>query len=151
MKKSDIEQKYDELYEAANKLIQENSPCRIDSNGLCIRERFRFEMFGKYKENNCCGSPNINDLSGKKSCKFIGEKGCTVKSLECSIWFCGFIRQWYKGTDFLNDIEKIQNEALKYNLLDPRKPKEYTLEKIKIEDKISEFSIALRELASKYE
>lgn len=142
---------YSEMYYKANKLMEEENPCKINAKGICIRERVRFEMFGTIKKNNCCGSPKKNNLSEEGTCKYLGEKGCSVKSLECSLWFCNFIRDWYKGTKFLQEVDKIALDAEKLDLLDSRKPKEYTLEKIRLKKDKEKIEKELKELKKKYE
>jgi len=146
------EKLYDEIYLSVDNLVKEENPCKIDSNGVCIRERVRFELFGKTKKNNCCGSPDPDNISGRGTCRFLDtSKGCTVKSLECSLWFCSFIRKWYKGTKFLESIDSLQKKDDDFKLLDPRKPKEYTIEKIKIEERMNKLDKQLYALKKKYE
>jgi hypothetical protein len=142
-------EKYDELYEKVQNLIKKENPCRIDKDGICIRERTRKELFGVYKKNNCCGSPYFLDLSDKGTCKFLGENGCTIKSLQCSIWFCDFIYLMYKGTDFIKEVEKLRKEIAKNDFNDHRKPRDFTLKKIEIKEKIENLNNELVELYNK--
>lgn len=51
-------------------------------DGTCMCQRMGIE---KTKKNGCCGS-----------CKYLGNKGCTIKSLACKIFYCRYIRNNYK-------------------------------------------------------
>lgn len=142
-----LSKKFDELYEKAQNLMKKYNPCRIDENGLCLRSRNQEELFGYHKINNCCGNSKPSEYKGK-SCKYLDEnKGCTVKSLNCSIWFCDFIHTMFRKSDLLKEMEKIRKEAEEYNLAgDHRKPKEYTIKRAEISNKIDRLKKELKKM-----
>lgn len=66
-------EKYDELYDKADKLLKECNPCKIKC-GSCQANR----IDPKYNSTKqlCCGG-----------CPY-WKNGCTVKSLACKLWLC---------------------------------------------------------------
>ena len=68
----ELSEEYDELYKRAELFIEKYNPCKV-SNGKCLRAQ-------RCGQNFCC-----------RHCKYLKEKGCSVKSLTCKVWFdCGF-------------------------------------------------------------
>ncbi len=75
--------KYDCLYEKADKLFKEHNPC-LFIDGLCICNR-KVSTKRQRHSGGCCGG-----------CKYVGSKGCTVKSLGCKLFVCDHIYLNYK-------------------------------------------------------
>lgn len=103
-------EKYDELYEKADKLLKEYNPCKIKC-GSCQANR----IDPKYNSTNqlCCGGcPHW-------------KNGCTVKSLACKLWLCGpvqgkFPYLYNKNSERIRELahklEAIRNEAYKVGI-----------------------------------
>jgi hypothetical protein len=102
-----ISEKYDELYDKADKLLKEYNPCRIKC-GSCQANR----IDPKYNSTKqlCCGG-----------CPY-WKNGCTVKSLACKLWLCGPVQGKFpypnnKKTELVSELvgklEDIRNEAYK--------------------------------------
>jgi hypothetical protein len=109
---------YDLLYLYGSHLIDIHNPCEITrgENG-----KVTCRMNGP-----CCGG-----------CKYLGENGCTTKSLGCKIGLC-YEYSWrghHSRRDWRNikpemcrSLEKLWKIALKYNMFTPRRSKAETLE-----------------------
>lgn len=90
--------KYDQLYKKLNKLIELENPCKITCSGCLKGSDF------------CC-----------KACKYLGEKGCTVKALTCKTWFCDSAQVSPK---LRKELEAVLREMHHYALYYPRGSKE---------------------------
>jgi hypothetical protein len=105
-------QKYDEIYNKADKLFKKYNPCQI-KNGICVTG-----------EKCCCGSECIVNSRGK--CKYLTEIGCSTKCLLCKLHICGKVKI---NEVFKNKLMKLYYEALKYNLLLFRSSKEEVMKR----------------------
>jgi len=59
-------------------LIAYYNPCNIGANGTC-----------KTGIITCCHNTNHESVDG--GCIFLSDLGCTVRNLECKVWFCNEI------------------------------------------------------------
>lgn len=80
-----IKQKYDKLYNEAQKIIDIENPCQFN-DGLCIKEHNNIKQNKEVSQYCCCKSVFPNEINHCKH--FIEDVGCGVKALGCKIWFC---------------------------------------------------------------
>ena len=82
-----LEYVYQTLCDILDKDIEKNI-CEFDKKGLCIAQRK-----GKCpsKINGCCGT-----------CQYIGKKGCTITSLSCKTFYCGYLQKTKKPINYKN-------------------------------------------------
>jgi len=99
-------QLHDRLYRRADKLIKRYNPCRIEGEE-CLRGR-----------NPCCDE-----------CKYLGKKGCTVKSLMCKLHLCFKVR--YLSPKLSRMLSRIENQAFGYNILLVRGSREDVAKQLK--------------------
>lgn len=86
--------KYHYLWNKLDKLLKGVNPCEFNKNTCrCIR----FHRKPKHWDDHCC-----------HGCKHLSSTGCTVKSLMCKTWFCGWMKQKYP---------KLYKEMQKINLI----------------------------------
>jgi hypothetical protein len=62
---------YDILFRIGQQIFDHYNPCDW-RNGKCRRMRL-----AKMVDKGCC-----------EGCKHLGKKGCTVRSLDCTLWLC---------------------------------------------------------------
>lgn len=94
---------YDRLYDIGNFLLKKYNPCKIKDND-CAATFYSF----------CCSD-----------CKYLTNKGCSVKCLWCKLWMCD------AGSDYLRGQLWILNAVARINSLEyPRKPKEYAMKQL---------------------
>jgi len=92
---------YYRIYSEVDKLVKEYDPCKI-KNGTCSRGRMR------HGKNFCCDP-----------CKYLRNRGCTIKSIRCRAWLCheiecrlkiqdpkGYAEFYNKRTDLLVEAGK---------------------------------------------
>ena len=98
---SDKEALYDRLYVIGDFLLKKHNPCKI-KKGKCS---------GPFRTEFCCDD-----------CRYIINKGCSIKCLWCKLWLCGV------GSDHLLRQFKTLNHLAKINyLIHPRRPKKYAM------------------------
>ena len=104
---------YDDLYEQGQKIIDTFNPCEI-SNDKCARvvdSRFGLSQpFGYF----CC-----------QGCKYLGETGCTTKSLWCKLWLC--YSRTEKHKECSKQLDRIHLLSHILGFFDGRRSKEQTL------------------------
>ncbi len=91
---------YDSICDTLDKYVT-NNICEFDDKGLCIAER---NNKTKTNTNGCCGK-----------CIYVGNKGCTIKSLTCKMFYCKYIKS-IKQIPNYKDIK-----VYKYFLTKPQK------------------------------
>lgn len=84
---------HNKLYAYADKLIKKHNPCKI-KNGKCIQGSF------------CC-----------HGCKYLTEKGCSVKCLWCKLWLCYYIHQQPEHRLLSSKLRRIGRVAVKHRLI----------------------------------
>lgn len=101
MTKKQLEELYDSLYERGTALFKEYNPCQIetDSSGKTTCIRFRHRIRSTWVNNFCCGG-----------CKYVGPKGCRVKSLSCKLWICEHIVPIVPN-EFLEELNELKRES----------------------------------------
>lgn len=91
-----VEQKmrlHNKLYSYANKLLKKHNPCKIE-NGKCVHGAF------------CCGG-----------CKYLTEKGCSVKCLWCKLWLCYSLHKQSEHRPLILKLKRIKRVAFKHRLI----------------------------------
>ncbi|EKE18938.1 MAG: hypothetical protein ACD_9C00190G0002 [uncultured bacterium] len=97
--------KYDELYEAAKKILSEYAPCSF-TEGICMAK------------SSCC-----------EDCRHLSEnKGCLVKSLSCKLWLCDPAKR--KFPECAKRLSELVDIARKYRFLGFRETKCEVLERV---------------------
>lgn len=93
---------YNRLYDISNFLLKKYNPCKIE-NDHCIMSK-----------NFCC-----------IGCKYLTNKGCSVKCLWCKLWMCG------AGSDHLRKQLWTLNSISRLNFLEyPRASKERAMKEL---------------------
>lgn len=82
---------YDYLCEELDERFKENKLCKF-CNNRCVLNRKKYDR-GKIM--GCCESFDIkfNFIVNVRLCKYLGEKGCTVKNLGCKLFTCNYLRK----------------------------------------------------------
>jgi len=114
---------YDLIYNKADKLFEEYNPCniRVKDNVLICNNKY---MCKKYGKDLCCSG-----------CRYLGEKGCTIKCLSCKVGMCweGHTCETMFKKDlshinipkvFIHKIDRLKRIAYKYQLSFTRTSKE---------------------------
>lgn len=91
--KKQWKRKYYYLYNKANKLIKDVNPCKW-KNDRCDEHN--------NTSSGCCGA-----------CKYLSNKGCTVKALQCKLWLCSYLHKKYPElSKALNELWRVANRNL---------------------------------------
>ena len=86
---NEISVEYNKIYFEMQELLNRDTPCRGDNGEPCKRGTF------------CC-----------QGCKFLNEKGCTIKSLWCKLWLCHEAKAC-ASEEFLKAREALKGRARK--------------------------------------
>jgi hypothetical protein len=91
-----LQEAYDYLYDAANKIITADNPCRI-SNARCVGDKI------------CCSG-----------CRFLSHTGCTVRALACKIHVCKAAQANLSKQHYIL-LQHIRLEAERLDIFFPRR------------------------------
>lgn len=121
----DISKLYDLLYDKADRLIKQYNPCNIhkENNRIVCNNEYMCKVYGQQL---CC-----------TNCKYLGEHGCTTKSLGCKLGCCWQGNSWQYAKEnkdipnlddiFMKKMDKLRYIAYRYEINKPRYSKEETL------------------------
>jgi len=107
--KRTVEPIYDYLYTTGQEILDKYNPCK--ANGAdCVA--------GKGKRcDHCCGG-----------CPYLGDEGCTVKSLWCKLMLCCWART--QSPEGEEELKTLREQAAHWGLLGYRASKEDTFRHI---------------------
>ncbi len=94
-----LSKKYDELYQRGVEILEKHgNPC-LPINGSCQHPWDNFY---------CCGFDSCMFLEKDGRRK---KQGCTVKSLYCKIWICGYLKKEYPELN--KEMYKLEKEVMR--------------------------------------
>lgn len=115
LKPRDRSEVYDQLYRLAQRILSRGNACRT-----CPIKRHEATKEQRCRSWCCDGCPNL------------GEHGCTVQALGCSLWLCGSddSRQYSRGklSTMAKRLQKLQRIASHYEVHVARASKEESLQ-----------------------
>lgn len=106
---------YDLLYSVGDSTIKEYKPCGIklgtEGTVQCLINQLH----------KCCGG-----------CEYLGENGCTIKSLGCKLTLCLDLKDRYARARKANEmLETTKELAMRYNICTIRSPKHKTMQRLR--------------------
>lgn len=89
---------YDELCDYLDNKCQEYNLCKF-KNGICEKRRCVCKKDVPIYQNGCCYSTTRHE-----NCKYLTDKGCSVRNIACKLFICGYIKKTRKVKFSLNKI-----------------------------------------------
>lgn len=89
---------YDELCDYLDNKCQEYNLCKF-KDGICEKRRCVCKKNVPIYPNGCCYSTTRG-----KNCKYLTDKGCSIRNVGCKLFICSYIRKTRKVKFSLNEI-----------------------------------------------
>jgi hypothetical protein len=123
-----LSKEYDRLYNEASKLIKKYNPCKI-TDGKCLNGGPKC----------CCGGCRF---------EYLTSTGCSVQSLGCRLFLCGFAIE--TAPQIRSKMDRLREYARYLALNEVYYNKEQTLERAKKSEFLNKFNSVFSLLAYRY-